>query len=242
MKKIVFCTALFLSLNLAASDNTWTQDTQGLSKENSNKVIEAYTKGKELPLNLSFKDDKIDKEPLGIEENILVIGASFNYSSTTETLENTKGTKEESYSTSSLRFLLGKDFTFWHEQYTQPARFYLVYALNYLSSDVSTSSITFGLRENMFFWPLYSSPKSILFPTLSFEMGSSTLKRGSLSIGGLTSEASAGLTYQRGNFEYFANLNYTSITWDYPLDGIVDNSSSIGLNIGLTYKFMYGDF
>lgn len=241
MKKIALLTSSLL-LSLYASDDTWTNETKAMSQEDSNKIITSYTEGKESPLNLTFKDDKPSKEELGIEENIMVIGASLSYSATSETLENTKGEKVEDYSTSSFRILIGKDLTLWHEQYTQPTRIFFDIAYNYLSSDLTSLHYTVGLRENMEYWPLYSTPKYTIFPTFSYALGNSTLKRQNQTIRGFSSEASGGLTYKRGNFEYFANLIYTSVTWDYPIEGIIDNSSSLGLNFGLNYKLMYGDF
>jgi hypothetical protein len=102
-------------LSLNANEEKWTQKTVGLSSQDADKIINAYTKNETAPLDIHFKNDEIVKEKLGIDENIFILGFSYSYLSVNEVLSNTKGSKEEVYSSNDFELLLAKEFTLWHE-------------------------------------------------------------------------------------------------------------------------------
>lgn len=241
MKKILLLLTLS-TLLFSEESYIWTQDTKAMSQEKSEKIIKAF-KNNTLS-ELTFEDDPIrDKKSLAFKENIFALGLSAGSSSYDEEISNTTGSQTSNYSVTNFKFTLAKDYTLWHKEYTQPTRIYFTYALNSLENDVDFSTWTLGLRENMYYWPLYSTPTYTLYPTASLEIGSSRLKRNSNTMSGFTTELEVGLSYSRyDNFEYALNLNMTSVAWKHPLDGVADEMQGIGVNFGVTYKFMYGDF
>lgn len=229
----------FSLLSLSAADNVWTQETKSLSSKKSNAIIKAYQD--ENPSDFEFEDDVEPVKITEIEDNILVVGLSLGYGRATETVSNTRGSKDEDYSVGNVKLILGKDFTLWHEEYTQPVRFYLSYAYSALSTDVDFTTVTFGMKENMRFWPLYETDSYIIYPTLSFELGNSSLKRGDDKISGRTSEFTGGLVYQRGNFEYALNLAYNQTAWEHPIEGIKDESQGLQMHVNFNYRWMYDE-
>ena len=230
---------IFLSLSLGAAENVWTQQTKSLSPQKSDAIIKAYLD--ENQTTFEFDDDEEPLKVSEIEENILVVGLSLGYGAATETLSNTRGSRDEDYSVGNVKLILGKDFTLWHEEYTQPLRFYLSYAYSALSTEVDFTTVTFGMQENMRFWPLYETKSYIIYPTLSFEIGSSSLKRGEKKISGRTSEFAGGLVYQRGNFEYALNLAYNQTAWEHPVEGIKDESQGLQMHVNVNYRWMYDE-
>ncbi|MEA1893296.1 MAG: hypothetical protein U9N33_11385, partial [Campylobacterota bacterium] len=155
MHKIV----LFISLGfvgLFALDNVWTKDTQGLSKKKSDEIIKSYEAGDNSKLD--FADDPKSKTPYyGFKENIFVIGVSVGGASYSEDLSNITGSKTSSYSSYNAKLTIGKDFTLWHENYTQPTRIYLTYVFTKLDNDLDFTTWTVGIRENMEYWSLYET-------------------------------------------------------------------------------------
>ena len=242
MRKIAIIALLFIASSIEANEAVWTQNTKSMPKAKSEKIIQEYMKNSTLPVEIEFEDDAPASKTLGIYDNIFVIGATLGYLPTTETLSNTNGSKDESYAISRFQLSVGKDFTLWHEKYVEASRLFLNISYNILSTDLSSSSITFGLQENMSYWPLYTSGDALLFPLLSYELGSSTINRSNLSITGFTTELSAGLMYQDTNLEYSVKAVSSSVSWTYPVEGIADDTNSLGLVFGVTYKFMYEDF
>jgi len=229
----------FSLLSLSAADNVWTQETKGLSPEQRDAIIRAYRDGNET--TLEFEDDVIPIVISDIEDNILVVGASVGYGATTETVSNTVGAYDVDYTVSSFKLLLGKDFTLWHEEYTQPVRLYLQFTYAALSTDVSVTTFTFGIKENMRYWSFYQSENFSIYPSLSYEIGSSSLQRAAYEISGMTSEFAGGLTYQRGNFEYALNLVYNQTAWEHPVEGIKDESQGLQMHVNFNYRWMYDE-
>jgi len=236
-KSILIMSLLFLNIN--AADNVWSEETQSLSKEKSDKIIRAYQDGNQS--TSVFEDDPKVKIISDVEENILVVGLSLGFGSSEEEVSNTNGAYTTTYTHSNVKFTLGKDFTFWHEEYTQPTRLYMTYSYTGLSTDVDFTTVTVGIKENMRYWPLYETKHYTIFPTLSYEIGNSSLTRGSHDISGLTTEVNGGVVYQRGNFEYIVKLAYNQISWEHPIDGIKDETQSFQFNMGLNYRWMYDE-
>ena len=230
---------ILLLLPLGAVENVWTQETKGLSPQKRDAIIQAYREGNES--TLKFEDDVKPRVISEIEENILVVGASVGYGSTTETVSNTVGAYDVAYTVGSFKLLLGKDFTLWHEEYTQPVRLYLQFTYAALSTDVRVTTFTFGIKENMRYWPLYKNDSFSIYPSLSYEIGSSSLQRASYDISGITSEFAGGLSYQRGDFEYALNLVYNQTAWEHPIEGIKDESQGFQAHLNLNYRWMYDE-
>ena len=225
-----------LSLSLSATENVWTQETKALSAQKRDAIIKAYRDN-----NLTDFEFEDDLEPVvisDIEDNILVVGFSLGYGSMSETITNTRGSYDRDYTMSSLKLILGKDFTLWHKEYTEPIRIYLTYEYSLLSTEIDLSTITLGFKENMRYWPLYRTQNYIIYPNLSYEIGSSSLTRSSYEISGVTSEFSGGLTYQRADLEYALNLIYHQTAWEHPIDGIKDEAQGLQLHINLNYRWM----
>jgi hypothetical protein len=233
---------LSTTLLLTASDYIWSKDTQVLSEEKSNKIIQAFEN--DNTSELVFKNDpKRAKNVYSFKENIFVIGLSLGINSYSEEISNTTGSIENKYSAKYLKLLIGKDFTLWHKEYTQPSRLYFAYAFTKVESDVDFTTWSVGLRENMYYWSLYKTASYNIYPTASFEFGASSIDRLSGSVSGLNSEVQVGLTYARNdNFEYFINLSANNTSLKHPIDGIADTMNGIGVNFGINYKLMYGDF
>jgi hypothetical protein len=242
MKKIIILLT-FLSFALFGADNIWTQETQGMSESKSEKIINAYLKGKSQELN--FQDDpEVQKYKLDITENIFTLGLSIGGNSATDTVSNNTGSQTLTNDGYGIKLIVGKDFTFWHKDYTQPTRLYLAYDYATLGSASEITTWSFGVKENMYYWPIYNTDKFTIYPTLSLEFGRSTLQRDSIAnITGYKMGADLGINYVRdNNFEYYCNFNISNTAWDYPLDGIAYETLSFGLYLGLSYKFNYGDF
>ena len=238
LKKFILIMSL-LFLNINAADNVWSEETQSLSKEKSDKIIRAYQDGNQS--TFTFEDDPKVKIISDVEANILVVGLSLGFGSSEEEVSNKSGAYTTDYTHSTVKLTLGKDFTFWHEEYTQPTRIYMTYAYTGLSTDVDFTTITVGIKENMRYWPLYETKSYVIFPTVSYELGSSSLTRGSNDISGFTTEVNGGLVYQRGDFEYAVNVAFNQIAWEHPIEGIKDETQSFQFNMGLNYRWMYDE-
>ena len=236
--KLIF-SILLSALTVYAADNVWSQETEGLSKAKSDKIIRAYKNGDQSAF--TFEDDPKVKIISDVEANILVVGLALGFGSSEEEVSNTNGAYTTSYTHSNVKLTLGKDFTFWHEEYTQPTRIYMTYAYTGLSTDVDFATFTVGIKENMRYWPLYETKSYSIYPTVSYELGNSSLTRGSNDISGFTTEVNGGVVYQRGNFEYAINLAYNQIAWEHPIDGIKDETQSFQFNMGLNYRWMYDE-
>ena len=242
MRKILIVLYLLGYTVLSASNPIWSKDTQPLSETKKEKIVEAFKNSDNL--RIDFTDDLIPKRILyDFKENIFVIGLAVGGQEYSETLSNRSGSKTLSLSANTLEISLAKDFTLWHEDYTQPTRLYILYSITQLDSDIAFSTTSFGLRENMYYWSLYKTDSYNIYPTISIELGQSSLKREEYSISGYTAMADIGITYIRdANFEYFLNFDYSSINWKHPIDGVDDKMGGFGLSFGLNYKLMYGDF
>ena len=229
-------------MSLYASDNIWSKDTLPLETSKSIQIIDAYKSGDFS--TLKFANDVSNKPPLyDFKENIFVVGLSLGGASYNEELSNTTGSSSTSYSSYHTKLTIGKDFTMWHEEYTQPTRVYFTYAYTALDTDISFTTWTIGFCENMDYWSLYKTSSFNIYPTVAFEVGQSSISRESYSISGLTTEFSLGLTYTRDdNFEYFIDFFNDNIIWQHPVDGIADEMTGFGFRTGLNYKLNYGDF
>ncbi len=229
------------SLSLVASDNIWSKDTKALNQEKSERILQAYESGDTS--NLNFEDDKNKKSNLyDFTENIFVVGLSVGGASLSEEISNKTGSATSSYSAINTKLIIGKDFTLWNEEYTQPTRLFFSYAFTTLDNDVDFTTYSLGIRENMEYYTFYETANYRLYPTLSLELGRSHINRGSESIQGFSTEVNLGVNYVRDdNFEYFLNLAASSTDWKHPIDGISDEMSGFALNIGLNYKLNYGD-
>ena len=242
MKKTLLLLLPLSTLLFSSSDYIWSKETKAMSQDKSDKIIQAFKSGDSSDLN--FEDDSSRKKNiLDFKENIFVLGLSLGAKSYSEEISNRNGSQTDSYSSYNLKFTLAKDFTLWHEEYTQPSRISFSYALTNINSDVDFTTWTLGLQENMYYWPLYKTSTYSIYPTASFELGSSKLDRAKSSMSGFTTQLAVGLTYIRDdNFEYFVNLSSDSIRWKHPLDGIEDEMIGFGVGFGVNYKIMYGDF
>jgi opacity protein-like surface antigen len=239
----IYGTLIFLGLalftGLQAADNVWSQETKALSPEAAQQILSAYDGNETMAFR--FPDDPKVKRVSEIEDNILVVGGTLGFGSSSETVSNTTGSYALEQSVTNLRLLLGKDFTFWHEEYTQPTRIYLTYGYTMLSSDVDFTSVTLGIKESMRYWSFYEGEKFSLYPTLSYELGNASLKRGDESISGFISEVAAGVVYERLGFEYGLEVVSNSISWNHPIDGIEDESLGLQLRLTLMYRWMYDE-
>ena len=238
LKKVVLFIS-FVLVSLQADGNVWTRETKGLSPEKRDAIIKAYRESNTS--TLEFEDDVAPIVISDIENNILVVGASVGYGTRTETVSNMVGAYDVDYSVSSFKLLLGKDFTLWHEEYTQPVRLYMQFTYSALSTDVAVTIFTFGIKENMRYWPLYESDSYCIYPSLSYEIGSASLHRTAYDISGITSEFSGGLSYQRGNFECALNIVYNQTAWEHPIEGIKDESQGFQTHLNLNYRWMYDE-
>jgi len=224
---------------LNAAENIWTKDTKALSQQERDAVIKAYQDNNQS--DFEFTDDIKPPKISDIEDNILVVGLSLGYGSITETVTNTRGAYDVDYSIGSFKMIFGKDFSLWHDEYTEPVRIYLTYSFNTLSTDVDYTSFTVGIKENMRYWPIYKSENYIIYPTLSYEIGSSNLTRKEYDISGVTTELAGGVSYERGNFEYAMDLSYDQIAWNHPIDGIKDESQGLQVHLNLNYRWMHNE-
>ena len=247
MRKIVLL-LLISFVSLHAIQNIWSENTNGMSEKKGEQVINAYLLETNID-NIIFEDDaKIKKRKLSINENIFIFGLSIGANSAQDTIQNTKGSKSLSNTAYEAKLTIGKDFTFLHERFTQPTRLY--FSLNYsaLGKEVDVIGWSLGIRENMSYWDFYTTPTYTIYPSLSFEFGSSTMTRDDISIDGFTMEVDLGVTYQRGNnLEYFINFKASNNDWKYAsagetFEGIDYETFSVGLLVGLNYKFNYGDY
>jgi len=231
---------LFLFTNSLANENSWSKDTPTLSDTKSKKIIQAYIDGNTT--NIHFEDDTKNHITYNYRENILMFGFELARDFNSEKVYNLSGNKTEKFSSTNFKLLLGKDFTFWHDEYTQPSRLYASYSYNIINKDVTYTTSLFGLRENMFYWSIYKKNKLNLYPTFNLELGSSKITRSSFISSGFTLGTGTGLTLNMNdNFEYFININYKKTDWEHPIDGVADEMTSYCLSIGLNYKLMYGD-
>ena len=224
---------------LYAAENIWTKDTKTLSQQDRDAIIKAYRDNNQS--DFEFEDDIEPLKISDIEDNILVVGLSLGYGSVTETVSNTRGSYDVDYTMSTLKLLIGKDFSLWHDEYTEPVRIYLTYRFNTLSTDVDYTTITLGIKENMRFWPLYESKNYIIYPTLSYEIGGSNLTRKDYDISGVTTEFAGGLAYERGNFEYALNLAYNQTAWEHPINGIKDEAQGLHVHMNINYRWMHNE-
>jgi len=237
----LFILIFILFTNSFANDNIWTKDTASMSESKSTKIINSYIENNNT--NLTFIDSQEDEViTYPFRENILTIGLDLGYDYNSEKIYNTIGEKTDTFSSYSFKITFAKDFTLWHEEYTQPSRIYASYNIAYLDEDVSYSTFSIGLRENMFYWSIYQDSKLNIYPSVNFELGSSSISRETYTSSGFTSVIGAGITLVNDdNFEYFINFNSKSIDWDHPVDGIADEMSVYSISFGLNYKLMYGD-
>ena len=241
MKKTLLLCALS-TLLFSNPDYIWSKDTQAMSQDKSDKILQSYKDGDAD--NLTFKDDpKRKNDTVDFKENIFVLGLSLGADSYSQEVSNAQGSYFGTHSATNVKFTIAKDYTLWHEEYTQPSRLYFAFALTQVDTNVDYRTWTIGLRENMYYWPLYKSSTYSIYPNASFEIGSSNINRGNSSMSGFTSQVEFGLTYSRNsNFEYFLDARASSITWKHEIDGVADEMSGVGISFGLNYKLMYGDF
>ena len=229
-----------LFTNSFANDNIWNKDTKSMSQAKSNKIINSYIENNNT--HLTFFDSEKPEETCPFRENILVVGLGLAYDANSEKIYNNSGKKTETFSSYSFKMTFAKDFTLWHEEYTQPSRIYASYNYTYFDKDVSYSTFSIGLRENMFYWSIYQDGKLNIYPSVNVELGSSSITRETYTSSGFSTVIGAGITLvDDDNFEYFINFNSKSIDWDHPVDGIADEMSVYSINFGLNYKLMYGD-
>ncbi len=238
--KLLLLLYILLLTNSFAKDNVWSKDTPSLSDAKSEKIIQMYQENNQT--NLEFVEDIDEEVVYDFRENILMFGLELGFSSNREKVYNTTGEKTENFSSSSVKLVFGKDFTLWHIDYTQPSRIYVSYEYTLINEDVSYTTFMVGLQENMFYWSLYKNDTLNIYPTFNLELGSSSITRDTFTSSGFTTGAGVGvaLVYD-DNFEYFINFHSKQVAWEHPVDGVADEMSSFGLNIGLNYKLMYGD-
>lgn len=239
--KIFILLSFLLLAKLSASQNVWTQDTDAMSDAKAQQIIDSYLENN-ATLSIELEEDIPEVQSFDFRENIFTVGIEVGFTSNTEKIYNVSGEKTQTFSSTDFKFTFGKDFTLWHEEYTEPTRLYLSYEYSLLSENISYTTFTFGLRENMFYWSLYKDETYNIYPTLHAELGSSSIDRDILSSSGSTTAFGVGVALVvDDNFEYFFNINSKSIDWEHPVDGIADEMSAYSLSIGLNYKLMYGD-
>ena len=237
--KSIFFLPFLLTVTLFADGHIWSTKTPALTPAQSKQVIHAYEENNQT--EIVFKDDPKVLVTSKIEANILVLGASIGMGSTSERIYNSVGEKVETYGHVNAKFTIGKDFTFWHEEYTQPTRIFATYTYTYLQQSLGYHTFTMGLEERMRYWSFFKTDKGTFYPTLSYQLGRTVLSRKYESIEGRTSELNTGVTYEHLGFEYFLTLAYNSITWQHPIEGIGDESTNYQMNLGVNYRFMYED-
>lgn len=236
----IFLIALLLTTELFAVENAWTKNTPALSSSKSEAIIKAYEENNTS--KIIFDDDPKKVTDRVFDENIFMVGIAMAYEANSEKTYNKSGDKTENFSATNLTLTLGKDFTLWHEDNTEPTRLYMTYSYSNISADVSYSSYTLGLKENMFYWSIYKDAEFNLYPTLYLEMGSSSLTRNEQDISGFTTLYGAGITLaQHKNFEYMLNFHLKNIDWEHPVEGVADEMNVYSFTIGVNYKLMYGD-
>jgi len=231
---------LLISAEVYAGTDAWTQNTQPLSQSKSEAIIKAYEENNNTKID--FEDDPKEASTIVYDENIFMLGVAVAYESNSEKVYNKSGSKTESFSSSNIALTLGKDFTLWHEDNTEPTRLYGTFSYSNISSDVDYTSFTLGLKENMFYWSIYKDAKLNLYPTFYLEIGSSSLTRDKEEVSGFTTLYGAGLTLNHGkNLEYMLNFHLKNVDWDHPVDGVADEMNAYSVTIGINYKLMYGD-
>ena len=232
---ILFC------LNAFSQEIRWSKETTPLSENKAQQILEAYKNKKEIDIKL--EDDFSQKEETyTFKENIFLFGLEVGVNSNSEKIYNKVSEKTSEYSSKRLKLLFAKDFTLWHEEYTQPSRLYGSFSYSFLDSNVKYTTFSMGLKENMFYWSIYKRDNFNLYPTFYLELGSSSITRETFTSSGFTKEGGIGIALSHGhNFEYYIDISSKSINWDHPIDGIADEMSSYGVSIGINYKIMYGD-
>jgi len=232
---------LFLSLiNLTYADQAvWSKDTNtSISDTQVQEILKPY-KQKEFT-NMSFVDDikKVYKDT-GYQRNMLILGLSLGTSGSTETISTDRDSTDYTYSGSNYKLVIGKDFSFWHEEYSQPFRVQFEYELTKLSSGVDFTSYSLAFKENFTYLPLYQTPDSNLFPFAALRLGTSRIEPVSTTYSGFTLGFDLGLTYQVREIEYSLSYEYTQHDFDYPVDGVRDLLQQNKFYLSFVYKFMY---
>lgn len=241
MNKFMLLIMLSLSF-LNATDNIWSKDTPSISASKSDSIIKEYNQEKNQKLN--FEDDVGAKNyKYNYKKSVLIVGLGVGTINYQETIKDDYTTQKNSYKSTNAKITVGKDFTFFHKEYTQPTRIFFTYAFERLEENQEFTIWTLGIRENMEYWSFYQTTKARLYPTISLEVGKANFQKLYYDISGISSQINLGTTYAYGdNFEYFVNLsyNYMALVNKYH-DHKLDRITGFGLNIGLTYKIMYDD-
>lgn len=241
MNKFILLIILSIS-NILAIDNIWSKETQTIPQSQYENIIKNHNAHTDKKLD--FEDDREEiTYRYGYKKTILTLGLStgatkYHVSNKTNLIQD-----KNSYTASNIKFTIGKDFTFLHQEGTQPTRIFFTYALEKLDNDLDFVIWTLGIRENMEYWSFYEGQNSKLYPTVSLEVGKGTLEKLHYDISGISSEANMGLTYAYGDsFEYFFNLSYDyADLLDKKHNDDIDRLSGFGCSIGFTYKILYDD-
>lgn len=241
MNKAIYI-IIFVHSLLYASDNIWSKETQAIPQSKYENIIKDYNS--KTDSKLDFEDDRGEiTYRYGYNKTILNVGLSIG--TTKHNVSNKLNLVQDknSYTTSNIKFTLGKDFTFLHKEGTQPTRIFFTYAFEKLDNELDFVIWTLGVRENMEYWSLYENKNSKIYPAVSLEIGKGTLEKLNYDISGITSEVNVGLTYAYGNsFEYFFNISYDYVyLLDKKYNDNVDTFSGFGCNVGITYKILYDD-
>jgi hypothetical protein len=241
LKKIIFSILCISSLALS-SENIWSQQTQTLDNAQTKDILKDFDKDKFELFN--FKDeDEIELQDSYYDSNFMVFGIQATGLAYSEKLSNEKGSKTVDTNGYNIQLSIGKDFTLWHKDFTQPSRIYFKYSYSLLDSDIEMTSWGFGLKENMSYYSFYTTQNSKIYPTFSIEIAKAYIDRDNQTIHGLKSVGTLGVTYAyKKHMEYFLDLVCDYNDWKHPVDGISDQIIGYGLSLGINYKIMDGDF
>ncbi len=176
-------------------------------------------------------------KPAVHEENLLTLGVQLAQGSATEMLSNKTGSKDYSYSLSSVKVLIGQDRDFYNTG-IQTSRLQLAYQYSELNSDISFGTFSVGYQENMRYWSFFKHGNHHIYPFVSAELGYNALKTDGTLSKGKSVEIDVGVAYAYRDVEFTLAVTSTYIDWNHPEDGINDYMQNYQLAVGMTYRFM----
>ena len=231
---------LFFSTATLFADATWSDQTTPLDDSQVNKVLNQAESKSFWDINLV--DDKQENKYL-VKSNLVVFSVNAGLSMLDETLSNKNGSKKTNLDIQELKFVLGKDFTLWHDEFHQYSRLFLAYTYSTTKDNVSYTTFSLGIQERMKYYTFYKIKNWNFYPKISIEAGTSTLKRSNYNIDGFTIEGGASIVAQyHYNYELSFDTTYKRTRWQYPVDGIDDSFEGFYVGLGFSYRIMYGDF
>ena len=238
MKRIVFWLVAWSAMLFG--DGVWSSEQKPLQKEQAQKVLKDFEKN-------SSWDAIVLKE----EQKPLISQTKFNLCTLSvgvggyvgnETLSNTTGSKTVHVSGYGGSVAIGKDFAWWHNDFSQYSRLYFNYEYEHLD-EVSFSTYTIGVAERMKYFSFLCYRGFVFYPVMSIGFGKAKLSQRNTTVGGFEYDGSLAVTTQYGyNYELSVAAKYAHIAWDYPIEGVEDSFAGLSMQILFTYRINYGDF